>query len=93
MKFKMYTKQFYNKKKKKMNFKSVIRVFKRPVPHVKIPLGRWNIHHKETYANEDKQREENNDDTEYIYMMGYELKFQEDSFICTKNKYSDGREF
>lgn len=43
-----------------MNFKNIIEIFKRAsIPHVKIPLGRWNIHnYRETvikikYANED----------------------------------------
>ena len=58
------------------------------LPHVKTPLGRWNIHnHRETalkikYANEDNcgischknttQQKDVSDNDEYIYAMGYE---------------------
>jgi len=76
-----------------MNALRITNIFKRMhSPHVKIILGRWNIHNdsqtilKIKYANEDncglsstneniKQVRQNNeldDDTEYIYMMGYE---------------------
>lgn len=69
-----------------MNFKSIIEIFKSSAPLYKTPLGRWNIHnYRETtlkikYATEDncgvsgqeKNRLSDNDDTKYIYMMGYE---------------------
>lgn len=57
-------------------------------PHIKTPLGRWNIHnHVETtlkikYANEDNcgvsshkkptQQIDKSADDEYVYFMGYE---------------------
>jgi hypothetical protein len=70
-----------------MNTTRITDIFKRMfLPHVKTPLGRWNIHnHIETslkikYATEDncgiyngtKMKQNDNKDKEYMYMMGYE---------------------
>ena len=76
-----------------MKYNKIIRIVKTLfLPHVKTPLGRWNIHNnKETilkikYATEDNcyisynkyknhiQFQNNNefDNNEYIYMMGFE---------------------
>jgi hypothetical protein len=70
-----------------MNFRSIIEIFKlRSFPHVKMPLGRWNIHnYRETtlkikYATEDNcgisshnyKNNELDEDDKYIYIMGYE---------------------
>jgi hypothetical protein len=66
----------------------IIQIFKRlTLPHVNLPLGRWNIQSsretalKVKYANEDncgvssaqiQQNNESDNDDEYRYMMGYE---------------------
>lgn len=67
----------------------IIKLFKHVFsPHIKTPLGRWNIHnHVETalkikYANEDNcgvscsvnttQQHDEFDNEDQIYMMGYE---------------------
>lgn len=72
-----------------MNIISIIKIFNHAfVPHIKPPLGRWNVHnHVETalkikYANEDNcgiscqknitQQKDESDNDEYIYAMGYE---------------------
>lgn len=72
-----------------MNLKSIIQLFKHTsLPHVKTPLGRWNIHNynettlKIKYATEDNcgisnynyKNEQNVElnDSQYIYIMGYE---------------------
>jgi hypothetical protein len=68
---------------RKMKFRTIIDIFKFPsMPHVKLPLGRWNSHNysqtvlKIKYANEDNcgisYSNKLDDDYEYIYMMGYE---------------------
>jgi hypothetical protein len=70
-----------------MKFKTVIEIIKRSsLPHVKTPLGRWNIHNysettlKIKYANEDNSfynhkkyiKLDNDDPQDIIYMMGYD---------------------
>lgn len=70
-----------------MKLKTVIEIIKRSsLPHVKTPLGRWNIHNysettlKIKYANEDNSfynhkiyiKLDNDDPQDIIYMMGYD---------------------
>ena len=72
-----------------MKFRTVIEIIKRSsLPHVKTPLGRWNIHNysettlKVKYANEDNSfynhkkhvssKLDDDDPLDIIYMMGYD---------------------